>query len=153
GKGNPLYNERSSRVVCLDADGKLKQPTAELPTSKYEPPSLPFDAVKTAFYEKTSRYSYPRLGLDGQGRLWLSYRRNFGTRYSSHPGSYSVNFLRRLDGENWSEPIEMAHSDGLLDNRPVLLPHPSGGLLTIHNTDGRVTTPEVIDNQVYLSVV
>jgi hypothetical protein len=153
GKGNPLYNERSTRVVCLDADGKLKKPTAELPTSRYEPPALPFDAVKTAFYEKTQRYSYPRLGLDGQGRLWLSYRRNFGTRYSSHPGSYSVNYLRRLDGETWSDEVEMSHSDGLLDNRPVLLPHASGGLLTIHNTDGRYTTPEVIDNQVYASVI
>lgn len=153
GKGNPLYNERATRVVCLDADGKLKQPTAELPTSRFEPPALPFDAVKTAGYEKTSRYSYPRLGLDGQGRLWLSYRRNFGTRYSSHPGSYSVNYLRRLDGASWSEPIEMSHSDGLLDNRPVLLPHASGGLLTVHNTDGRLVTPEVIDNQVYASVV
>ena len=58
GKGNPLYNERSSRVVCLDADGKLMRPTAELPTSRYEPPALPFDALKTALYEKT-----PRLAL------------------------------------------------------------------------------------------
>src|SRR5262249_37312794 len=34
-----------------------------------------------------------------------------------------------------------------------LLPHVSGGLLVIHNTDGRYTTPEVIDNQIYMSVV
>ena len=47
----------------------------------------------------------------------------------------------------------MSHSDGLLDHRPVLLPHATGGLLVVHNTDGRVTTPEVIDNQVYASVV
>src|SRR5262249_26322448 len=37
GKGNPLYNERSVRVVCLQ-NGKLMRPAAELPTSKYEPP-------------------------------------------------------------------------------------------------------------------
>jgi hypothetical protein len=45
------------------------------------------------------------------------------------------------------------HSDGLLDHRPVLLPHRSGGLLVIHNTDGRYTTPEKIANHIYASVV
>src|SRR5205085_1126596 len=29
----------------------------------------------------------------------------------------------------------------------------SGGLLIVHNTDGRYTTPETIDNQIYMSVV
>jgi len=153
GKGNPLYNERSVRVVCLTPDGTLKRPTAELPTSSYAPPALPFDALKTAQYEKTPRYAYPRLGLDGQGRVWLAHRRNFGTRYSSHPGSYWVTFVQRLDGANWSAPIEVNHSDGLLDSRPVLLPDPAGGLRVVHNTDGRLTTPEVIDNQVYTSTV
>src|SRR5262249_48117433 len=45
------------------------------------------------------------------------------------------------------------HSDGLLDSRPVLLPHKAGGLLVIHNTDGRYTTPETIDNDIYMSYV
>ena len=31
-EGNPLYNSRSVRVVCLE-DGKLMEPVAELPTS------------------------------------------------------------------------------------------------------------------------
>src|SRR5262249_38723321 len=35
----------------------------------------------------------------------------------------------------------------------VLLPHSAGGLRIIHNTDGRYTTPEVIDNQIYMSYV
>ncbi len=153
GKGNPLYNERSVRIVCLEADGTLKRPTAELPTSSYAAPVLPFDALKTAMYEKTPRYAFPRLGLDGQGRLWLAHRRNFGTRYTSHAGTYWISFVQRLEGDHWSAPIEVNHSDGLLDHRPVLLPHPGGGLLVVHNTDGRYTTPEVIDNQVYASVL
>src|SRR5262249_9787015 len=62
-------------------------------------------------------------------------------------------FARRLDGDHWSEPIEVHHSDGLLDSRPVMVPHASGGLLIVHNTDGRYTTPETIDNQVYMSYV
>jgi hypothetical protein len=154
GKGNPLYNERNVKIVCLESDGRtLKRPTAELPISSYDPPVIPFEAEKTSKYERTSRYAYPQIGVDGQGRVWISYRRNFGTRYTTHPGSYWMTYLRRLDGDHWSEPIEMHHSDGLLDHRPVLLPHASGGLLAIHNCDGRHTTPEVIDNQIYASVI
>src|SRR5262249_12098037 len=81
------------------------------------------------------------------------YRQNFGSRYTTHPGSYWLTFAHRLQGKEWSDPVEVHHSDGLLDHRPVLLPHVSGGLLVIHNTDGRHTTPEVIDNQIHASVI
>jgi hypothetical protein len=153
GKGSPLYSARSVRVVCLDTDGKLKRPTAELPTSTVEPPAMAGDAVKTNLFERASRYAYPKIGLDGDGRVWLTYRRNFGSRYSSHPGAYWLTYARRLDGQAWSDEIEVHHSDGLLDHRPVLLPHPGGGLLIVHNTDGRYTTPNDIDNQIYASVI
>jgi hypothetical protein len=141
--GHPLYGTRSVRVVCLE-NGKLFRPAAELPTS-VSPQRHP--------NEQTRRYAHPRIGLDGRGRLWLTYRQKFGTRFSTHPGSYWLTFARRLDGDRWTEPIELHHSDGLLDHRPVLLPHSGGGLLVIHNTDGRYTTPESLDNQIYASVV
>jgi hypothetical protein len=149
--GNPLYNERSVRVVCVDVDGALKRPIADLPTSKYDPPVLPFEADKTNHFEKATRYAYPKIGIDGKGRIWLTYRQNLGSRYTSHNGAVWRTYARRLDGDKWSEPIEIHHSDGLLDDRPVLLPHQNGGLIVIHNTDGRFTTPEVIDNQIYMS--
>jgi hypothetical protein len=151
-KGNPLYNARSVRVVCLD-NGKLFKP-AELPTSRHGPVTPPFDPQKTHLYEGVNtRYAYPRIGIDGKGRIWLTYRENFGSRYTSHPGTYWLTFARRLEGDHWSGPIELHHSDGLLDSRPVLLPHPSGGLLVFHNTDGRYTTPETINNDIYQSYV
>ena len=140
--GNPLYNARSVRVVCLE-DGKLLKPAAELPTSIVPSPR---DSN-----EKNPRYAYPKIGIDGKGRIWLTYREKFGTRYTTHPGSYWLTMARRLDGNHWSEPIELHNSDGLLDSRPVLLPHPAGGLLVIHNTDGRYTTPETIANQIFMS--
>ena len=68
GKGNPLYNERSTRVVCLDADGKLKQPIAELPTSRFDPPAIPFDAVKTMIpvnIAGSAATLYLRIGFPG----------------------------------------------------------------------------------------
>jgi hypothetical protein len=151
GKGNPLYSARSVRVVCLDTDGKLKRPAAELPTSTVEPPSLPFDGVKVYRYERGTRYAYPQIGIDGKGRVWLTYRQNFGSRYTTYPGPYWLTFARRLDGDHWTEPIEVHHSDGLLDHRPALLPHRSGGLLILHNGDGRYTTPETVHNHVFMS--
>ena len=67
-------------------------------------------------YETATRYAYPQIGIDGKGRVWLTYRQKFGSRYSTHPGSYWLTFARRLDGDHWSEPIEVHHSDGLLDS-------------------------------------
>jgi hypothetical protein len=147
--GEPLYSSRSVRVVCLE-DGTWMKPVAELPTSNVIAP-ISGNAENTQRFEKSTRYAYPRLGLDGKGRLWLTYRESFGSRYSSHPGSYWLSFARRLDGDRWSQPIEVHHSDGLLDSRPVMLPHASGGLLIIHNTDGRYTTPNEIQNRIYTS--
>jgi hypothetical protein len=156
-RGNPLYNTRNVRVVVLDTDGKLYRPAAELPAADNPPPDplhqRAGDLPTFNNYEKVQRYAYPKLGIDGKGRVWTTYRQKFGTRYSTHPGSYWLTLARRLDGDRWSEPIEVHHSDGLLDSRPVLLPHAAGGLAVLHNTDGRYTTPETIDNQIYMSYV
>jgi hypothetical protein len=144
--GNPLYFARTVKVVCLQ-DGKLMRPVAELPPLRDRLGS-PDTGQRV---EALPRYAYPKIGIDGKGRVWLTYRQKFGSRYSSHPGSYWLTFARRLDGEKWTDPVEVHHSDGLLDDRPVLLPHPAGGVRIIHATDGRYTTPEVINNQVYHS--
>jgi hypothetical protein len=150
GDGQPLYSSRSVRVVCL-VDGKLSKPVAELPTSEVPLPKTPYAGNQNLQYERAARYSQPQIGIDGKGRVWLTYRQKLGTRHSSRLGSYWLTYARRLDGDQWTEPIEVHHSCGLLDHRPVLLPHKSGGLLVVHNTDGRYTTPEHIDNDVYLS--
>jgi hypothetical protein len=160
--GNPLYSRRAIRVVCLQ-DGKLFRPTAELPAAASSPPRLtPTQAGERdpedrawPHYEAVRRQSSPRLGLDGRGRLWLTYREKFGDRYATVSGSYWLNYARRLDGDHWTEPIEVLHSDGPLDNRPVLLPHMSGGLLVLHSGDDRYTAPlpDELRSRVYASHV
>jgi hypothetical protein len=149
-KGNPLFSARSVRVVCVQ-DGKLMRPAAELPTSTVKNPGAQFDEVVVYRHETGTRYAYPQIGIDGKGRVWLTYRQNFGSRYSTKAGSYWLTFARRLDGDHWSEPVEVHHSDGLLDGRPVLLPHRAGGLLLVHNTDGRYSKPQTLHNHIYLS--
>jgi hypothetical protein len=143
-RGSPLYDIRSVRVACL-ADGKLFRATAELPTSRrVSDQQMDF---------QSPRYAYPRLGLDGTGRLWLAYRHKLPTPFGVVPGTHWLTYVRRLDGKQWTEPIEISHSDGLLDSRPALLPHPAGGLLVVTNTDGRYTTPTNLDNQIYTNVI
>jgi hypothetical protein len=147
-RGNPMYFARTVRVVCLE-NGKLKKPVAELPPLA-DRMACPDTGQKA---EAIPRYAYPQIGIDGKGRVWLTYRQKFGTRYTTHPGSYWTTFARRLDGDKWSEPIELHHSDGLLDSRPVLLPHPAGGLRVIHNTDHRFASATKVNNDIYMSYV
>lgn len=141
-RGNPLYNTRTVEVACL-SDGQLFHPAAELPTlGKAEPGS-----------RRGPHLAYPRIGIDGKGRVWLAYRLKLPTLFGPEPGTNWIELARRLDGDSWSTPLEIAHADGLLDSRPVLLPDAGGGLLVISNTDGRYTTPDHIDNQIYASVI
>jgi hypothetical protein len=144
-RGHPLYNVRSVRVACL-ADGKLQKPEAELPTSKQNQPRAQPNL-------QTPRYAYPKLGIDGKGRLWLIYRNKQFTPFGVQPGTDWVTMARRLDGDKWTEPLELHRSDGLLDSRPVLLPHAGGSLLVLTNTDGRYATPGTLHNHIYSSVI
>jgi hypothetical protein len=151
--GDSLYSQRSVRVVCLK-DGKLYKTAAELPTAPNSAPrNYPWEANANIKFELQPRYSQPSIGIDGKGRVWVSYRQKFGSRYSSHAGSYWKSFVRRLDGDQWSEPIELHHSDGTLDQRDVLLPHAAGGLLVVHKGDGRWEMPDTLQNRVYTSYV
>jgi hypothetical protein len=142
-KGSPLYSTRSIRVVCLDGD-KLSQPTADLPQPRGGPLQV---------NNRTAHWTCPRLGLDDQGRLWLSYRQRIATPFGIQPGTSWITVVRRLDGDHWTPPVDLHHSDGLLDSRPVLLPHAGGGVLVVHNTDGRYATPGTLANQIYASVL
>jgi hypothetical protein len=143
GQGNPLYNKRTVRVLCLE-DGRLMRPVAELPGAGGK-------ARKGPEGMDATRYAYPQVGIDGRGRVWLTYRQNFDYRFMTYPGPYWLTFARRLEGDHWSEPVEVHHSDGPLDDHPVLLPHQTGGLLVLHAGDGRHSTPETLQNRVYLS--
>src|SRR5207249_5370452 len=66
--GNPLYSDRSVRVACLDADGTLKRPAAELPSSAVGNPGAQSSPEVTQRNERATRYAHPQLGLDGNGR-------------------------------------------------------------------------------------
>src|SRR5262249_5832612 len=100
---------------------------------------------------KRARYSHPQVGIDGKGRVWLTYLERGGARGSTKLGTFWVTVARRLDGDKWTDPIEIHNSDGMMDPRPVLLPHAAGALRIIHNADGRYSRPAHIENQIFMS--
>jgi hypothetical protein len=82
------------------------------------------------------RNSYPRIGVDSSGRLWMAFRSNhpvwwnpLGTTWSEWVISY--------DGSQWTGPVYLMHSDNLLDNRPALVTPVAGEAVVIGSSDGR----------------
>ena len=80
--------------------------------------------------------SYPRLLADSGGRVWLAYRTAHPTWWSGIGGVWFENVVS-FDGNAWTNPIFITHSDNLLDNRPALASSAAGELLIVHSADGR----------------
>ncbi|HEY2930921.1 MAG TPA: hypothetical protein VGK99_04180 [Acidobacteriota bacterium] len=80
--------------------------------------------------------SYPRLLSDRSGRIWLAYR-------TAHPiwwtalGTVWFENVVSFDGNSWSNPIFLNHSDNLLDNRPALAAGAPGEVMIIRSSDSR----------------
>ena len=78
----------------------------------------------------------PRLTVDSSGRLWLAVR-------SAHPiwwnplGTVWTEYVSSFDGNAWTGPVFLTHTDNLLDNRPALVSARAGELLVIGSSDSR----------------
>ena len=56
-------------AITRDTDGKYYEPSAELHLSAALRPKLPFTPEQTHAYEKSTKYAYPQLGIDGKGKF------------------------------------------------------------------------------------
>ncbi len=104
------------------------QPSPELsknrrPNQTPQPPARP-------------RNSYPRLLSDRNGRIFLAYRTAHPTWWSGIGTVWFENVVA-YDGQSWTNPIFINHSDNLLDNRPALASTAAGELLIVGSSDGR----------------
>jgi hypothetical protein len=94
------------------------------------------EADRTARNMNNARNTLPRITVDPSGRLWLAFR-------SAHPvfwsplGTVWTEFVTSYDGQTWTDPIFLNHSDNLLDNRPALVSTEGGKLLAVHSSDSR----------------
>ncbi|HEY3131688.1 MAG TPA: hypothetical protein VGL91_19695, partial [Acidobacteriota bacterium] len=80
--------------------------------------------------------SLPRLLADRSGRVWLAYRTAQPTWWTAIGTVWFENVVA-FDGESWSNPIFLMHSDNLLDNRPALTSTAAGELMIVDSSDGR----------------
>ncbi len=98
-------------------------------------------------------YSYPRLACDGQGRVWLAFRKR--ERWVGPAGTYWQSYVLSYDSGGWRGPMLLVHSDNLLDNRPALVGLPKGGLLVCYSTDNRFRAdrPVQIGNDLEVSYI
>ena len=82
-----------------------------------------------------ARNSFPRLAVDGNGTVYLAYRTASPAR--SPVGSTWTGQVVYFDGQRWRGPIEIPHTDGLLDVRPALALLAPGSLLMVSTSDHR----------------
>jgi hypothetical protein len=124
--GTPNRNVDSAARQSDSVSGT--QPDSNLaknrqPTRGPQPPPRPMNNL-------------PRLLADRSGRIWLAYRTAQPTWWTAIGTVWFENVVS-FDGESWTNPIFVVHSDNLLDNRPALVSTGPGELLIIRSSDGR----------------
>ena len=94
------------------------------------------DASRATANYAAPRNTSPRLHVDSSGRLWLAAR-------SNHPiwwnplGTVWHEYVASYDGNQWTGPVYLAHSDNVLDNRPALVSTEGGKLTVLGSSDSR----------------
>jgi hypothetical protein len=130
--GNPLYQGRSV-AVRVWSDGKLWQP-ADDPVNAFVP-----WARSQPGRRRNPRLAFPRLTTDASGRVWLAVRSpRLGTRVAV--GTTWFEHAAWYEGDRWSAEIVCPGTDNILDNRPALVPQPSGRIFLVTSSDGRLAT-------------
>ncbi len=99
-----------------------------------------------------------RIACDRDGRIWLFARSREGTFFTPL-GSVWVNYAAVYDGERWTGPTILPHSDNLLYNSPAVAAHPGGGFIVAHSSDHRqdryiprtAAAGDPFDNDIFVS--
>ncbi len=150
--GIGLYRDRKIGMSVL-AGGAWMQPLADpstglpgnrlrrgprnLPVRRPEADNNSRKAGQEAAEVPASTYNnIARLACDRDGRIWLFSRGREGTFFTPL-GSVWVDYAASYDGERWTGPTILPHSDNLLYNSPAVAAHPDGGFVVAHSTDHR----------------
>lgn len=152
-KGIPLYRDRQIGLAVLK-DGQWKEPAGSfkevLPGAggprkrqrNVRVPALePGAESRKAGEEAEATRNFPhnnlaRIVCDKDGRVWL-FSRSRQNDFRSPLGSLWFDWACYTDGDHWSGPLLVPHSDNLLYNVPVVLPATDGGLTMVHSSDHR----------------
>jgi len=97
--------------------------------------------------------SFPRLGVDGSGRVFLAFRHR-QQNMRGPAGTVWHEYVTTYEGNQWSAPIFVTNSDGLLSNLPALVATQQD-LFLVYNSDGRqYARPQQgvpLNNEIYVA--
>ena len=137
GAGSTLYRQSRVKVKCVDGMRVLDAP----------------DPVAGAAEPLQHMNSYARIACDSRGRVWLAFRHRLEAVWGGQAvmviGGVWIEQITSLAGKAWAPIQPLSSSDGLLDNRPALVPaRGDGPLLVFSSSDGRLRrevefTPEL----------
>jgi hypothetical protein len=128
-RGAAFYLSRAIKARCLNGSVGVEQTKVEVKATPVDTDML--DGV--GVIGRDQRVSFPRLGVDAAGRVWLLFRR--------HPapngqGERWASFATYFDGARWAGEITLPRSENLMDNRPALIKL-NRGMLALYSTDNR----------------
>ncbi len=127
--GVPFYLTRQIQVRVVTGE-TVEQPKGEIPSA----------ATDTLYGGgQRVRLSMPRLGCDGDGRVWLLYRRH---PLATGQGEVWNSFATYHSGEKWSPAFQIPNSENFIDNRPAIARLQNGSLAAIYSTDKRAATTQ-----------
>src|SRR5262245_37250543 len=145
--GVAFYISRRIKVRCLNGSAAVEQTKPDVKATAVDTDML--DGVGTI--GRDQRVSFPRLSVDGEGRVWLLFRR--------HPapngqGERWASYATYFDGGRWSEEITLPHSENLMDNRHALTLLKTGAVLALYSTDSRTGgTNTAGENNLYAALL
>ncbi|MGH9841720.1 MAG: hypothetical protein ACREEM_23450 [Blastocatellia bacterium] len=130
--GVAFYITRTIKARCLANGG-----ASSIQQTKDDVKALAVDTDMldgTPARGRDKRLSFPRLGVDDEGRVWLLFRRHPAV---NGQGERWVSYATYFDGSRWSEEITLPRSENLMDNRPALARLRGGAVLALYSTDSR----------------
>jgi hypothetical protein len=156
--GVPLFQGRAVRLIGIEPDGRRVSLTADVGPVLPGVPRPRFDnfgsqanaesldpkpdaagnrnANQAAPGDPNPRNFLPRITADSSGRIWLAFR-------SMHPiwwnpiGHVYTEYVTSFDGDRWTHPVFLTHTDNVLDNRPAIVSTQAGQLLVMGSSDDR----------------
>ena len=150
-QGIPLYNTgRSLAVKVRDAEGGWHVPRDVMEAM---PGTLggrgPAAAARLPRRQPVVSIAptYPRIGCDAAGTIWLAFRGKPDGNWRVGVGSVWSEYVTRLGDAGWSQATWIPHSNNILDNRPSLVAAGTREMLAIFSADGRgeINPPGVED--------
>jgi len=121
GASGPRKRQRNQRVPALEAGAETRKAGEEAEAARNNPHN-----------------NLARIVCDSAGRIWLFCRSRQNDAGRTALGSVWLNWACYTDGDKWTGPVLVPHSDNLLYNVPVALPTTDGAVALVHSSDHRL---------------